>query len=173
MRTLTRNEIRRAHSLWKEDNESSYLKIALKIKSLQPYFKALKNYRVIEIGPGGNPIINHYQCGEYIPANPGDPRIEKLSDGLSVLREEHNLGGIVVSFGVLDSSILANVSYEEGKNLALSYTSELVDEIQRVISPFGILVGLGTENLFGKPKISMPNFEGWGGVYFSKQFSKR
>lgn len=148
-----------ASGIWADMSNVSYLETIKNSSRLRPYFLRLQDHKVIEIGPGNKPVNTLYSCKDYIGA-PGYP-----NDGLSVLRKVPTGSAVVVSFGVIDDSILGgNLPRQKGE-LAKRYIEELVQEINRVANPFSIVVGLDAEKYMGAPDISVA---GRGGVYFLK-----
>ena len=139
-----------------------YLDVVLEDDNLQPYFSFLKDHRVVEIGPGKNPIIKHYDCKEYIAALGYYPH-----DGLSVLKKEDDASAVVVSFGVIDDSVLKNLPSQ--KSLSSKYIEELVEEIWRVMNPFGIIFGRDAQKYMGEPNIPVIDYYPIaGGIYFPR-----
>ena len=139
--------------------EASYLKSALDCNNLHHYFDALKEHDVIELGPGNNPVKKHFACKSYATSHGYYPR-----DGLSILRKVENSSVVVVSFGVMDDTIL--LPFQGNKQLRLNYIHELVEEIIRVTNPFSIIFGLDAEKYMGAPKIPAIDCEArYGGVY--------
>ncbi|MBS3103172.1 hypothetical protein J4458_07050 [Candidatus Woesearchaeota archaeon] len=98
---LTEEELKAVQDCWINKDEVSFLEVALQSPNLRPHFLALNSHRVIEIGPGKNPVTDHYSCREYFAANDRYP-----SDGLTVLKKENDASAVVVSFGVIDDDIL-------------------------------------------------------------------
>ncbi len=140
--------------------ETSYLELVHDSKELAPYFAELNKHRVIEIGPGRNPITNHFRCGDYSYAESDWPR-----DGLSVLRKRGDRSAIVVSFGVIDDCVLLDTLTPAREQLTSRYIHELVQEITRVTNPFAIIFGLDAQKYMGEPDL---NLVGRGGVYLQK-----
>lgn len=141
---------------------------------LKPYFEKLREYDVIEIGPGGNPINLHYQCKNYTGVQPHECDVPEiggerfiLEDGLSYLRKQANSSAIIISFGVMDVDVL---KYGDifGKNQNNEkYMKELSEEIKRVSNPFAIVVAADATKYMGKAEIN-PTFDFFGGVYSFK-----
>jgi len=138
---------------------------------MAPYWEQLCNHRVIEIGPGASPINRDWKCKEYIGVQPfpcnvkgiGDDYV--LKDGLSFLREQEDSSAIIVSFGVLDESVLNPLSI--GGELGERYINEFAGEIKRVSHPFAIVIGFDASKYLGIPNI----FEvpaRMGGIYSFK-----
>ena len=162
---LTENEILGVSHYWRGMSYVSYMELALLCDSLQPFFSAMNNHSVIEIGPGINPITSHYDCMEYVAAEGHYP-----SDGVSVLRKEDDASVVVVSFGVIDDAVLMGTSNPNnaGGVLTARYINELVKEIRRVANPFCMIVGNDALKYMGEPDISTFDFDhGCGGVYIS------
>lgn len=123
---------------------------------LVPFFKKLSEHKVVEIGCGKDPVKETYPCGEYVEA-------ERFRlDGLTVLENEDPKSAVVVSFGVIDKSILRMGDHE----LFDCYAERLFFEIKRVSYPFSILYGKDVERYFGKPDISVGERIKGGGVYY-------
>src|SRR3989338_2939441 len=93
---LTEEELKAVQDCWINKDEVSFLEVALQSPNLRPHFLALNSHRVIEIGPGKNPVTDHYSCREYFAANDRYP-----SDGLTVLKKENDASAVVVSFGII------------------------------------------------------------------------
>ena len=160
---LVDDEICGIQPLWKDMSGISYFESYRGRKRFLPYFDLLSSHRVIEIGPGVHPVNEYYLCGEYIDAAPPYP-----NDGLSVLRRQPDASAVVVSFGVIDGTILA-ASFEtmspEKTRLLERYITELAEEIKRVMNPFAIVVGLDAERYLGKPHVYCSDGSPHGGVY--------
>jgi hypothetical protein len=144
---------------WLKD-KTSYLDAALRCDNLLPYFQRLKEYDVLEIGPGDNPLCKHFECKSYESAEGYYPY-----DGLSMLRkQDHSV--VVVSFGVIDSDILQTECESRKKNLFEQYAVEMADEIRMVSSPFAMIFGNSAEKYFGAPDVvAVDNFQIYGGIY--------
>ncbi|MEK6886366.1 MAG: hypothetical protein AABW88_00890 [Nanoarchaeota archaeon] len=162
---LTENEILTAKRNWNHFSDVSYLSTAMECRELLPFFNDLRNHKVIEIGPGNNPVNKHFPCGEYSAAHGHHPQ-----DELSVLRKEKDSSAVVVSFGVMDDNILSG-EREVNKN----YIEELVGEIRRVMNPFSIIFGSEAEKYLGKANVpAMPDclesspWPKYGGIYCRK-----
>jgi len=169
MNKLTEEELFGVQFLWRHMSNISYLEDAMDFTMLQPYFSALKDYRVVEIGPGDNPVTKHYNCKEYVAAEGYYP-----NDGLSVLKKEGDASGVVVSFGVIDNDVLIDKSNGVRENLTVRYINELVGEIRRVINPFGIIIGGNVSKYMGEPDIpAIDSDTELGGVYFSSNRARR
>ena len=155
-----RDLIALSSGIWRNMTDVSYFDVVKDMRRLRPFFLSLQDKRVVEIGPGNRPVNAHYRCNGYISA-PGYP-----NDGLTVLSREPARSAVVVSFGVLDDSILGgNASRQGPRDLAKQYIEELVLEIRRVANPFSIIIGLDAEKYVGAPDIEAA---GAGGVYFNK-----
>ncbi len=141
-------------------SDVSYLGIVHDYKKLAPYFAKLRNHPVVEIGPGDNPITNYFPCKDYIYAEGHYPR-----DGLSVLRKRSDKSAIVVSFGVIDDTVLLDTLTQAREQLTARYINELVQEIKRVMSPFSIIFGRSATKYMGEPDLDLI---GKGGVYLQK-----
>ncbi|MBI2145297.1 hypothetical protein HYU18_03150 [Candidatus Woesearchaeota archaeon] len=154
---LTDAEIGSVLSLIFPMSEASCLGLFLEERALQPWFKLLKSSRVIEIGPGLNPIASYFPCGEYVAAE-----AHTGIDGLTVLRRQPERSAVVVSFNVIDDFVLG-AGYElYGEALNSRYACELAEEIKRVMNPFAIILGADATKYLGRPDIPALNF---GGVY--------
>ncbi len=160
MKKLTNQEIFELQFCWGYIEDASYLNMALKIETLYPFFLDLKNYKVLEIGPGCNPINKYYSCKEYITAYGNYP-----NDGLSILKKQDDKSLVIVSFGVIDDCILSS----HKNKLTKQYIEELVIEIKRVMNPFSIIIGLDSEKYIGNADINLSNeLNNLGGVYLEK-----
>lgn len=164
-RNLTNEEIFEVQFCWKHMEDTSYLETALESSNLEPYLSALKDHPIIEIGPGNNPVNEHYPCKEYAAAYGRYP-----NDGLSILRKEEDSSAIVVSFGVMDYCVLKGKGFGlKNSDLSSRYIEELVGEIKRVINPFGIIIGLNAKEYMGVPDVlAFTHWDKVGGVYFPK-----
>jgi len=145
-------------------SDTSYLNTALKCRSLHPFFKKLKDYEVLEIGSGDNPVTNHHPCKSYESASGYYPY-----DGLTVLKSKPDSSLVVVSFGVVESDVLVG-SFETKESKSVRYARELAHEIKRVSAPFSIIFGNCVDTYVGKPDIfAIRDSPDFGGVYFNKQ----
>ncbi|MEK6886264.1 MAG: hypothetical protein AABW88_00345 [Nanoarchaeota archaeon] len=142
MKPLTREEIQTAEREWYHFDYVPYSSVAMERKELLPFFNELKEHEVLEIGPGNNPINKHFPCKKYSAALGYYPH-----DGLSLLRKKPSASAVVVSFGVIDDSILGK------KEINKRYIDELVKEIRRVMNPFSIIFGTDAEKYLGKPDV--------------------
>lgn len=89
-------------------------------------------------------------------------------DGLSVLRKHADASAVVVSFGVLDGSILKSLWRNPRlASVADRYVAELIEEIHRGMSPFAIIVGNHAEKYLGMADVPHESVD-LGGVYFKK-----
>ena len=167
---VTDKDIKEIEHYWNCFEYCSYLNTALKLKPLVPFLQRLRKHRVLEIGPGRNPITGHYKCREYTEAIARSPL-----DGLSTLRKMEAKSAVVVSFGVFDAIILEPPGESARiRTTQRAYALELVEEVRRVMYPFGILFGSNAAYYFGDADVR--GFEGeekilgrpYGGVYFSK-----
>lgn len=139
---------------------------------LSSYFSQLKDYDVIEIGPGKRPLNKIFRCKSYRGVQSWYPEDEKLGyiidDGLSFLRKQPESSSVVVSFGVWDEDILG-VSNECRKGLATRYIKELSEEAMRVMRPFAIIYGISAGKYLGEPHIPIKGIlddePPWGGIY--------
>ncbi len=132
------------------------------MRRVAPYFAQLRDHFVVEIGPGTNPITNHFQCKDYISAEASYPE-----DGLSVLRKMSDKSAIVVSFGVIDDTILLSERNAITSQLTRRYIDELVREIRRVMNPFAIIFGANAQKYMGEPDLDIISPSS-GGVYLQK-----
>lgn len=175
MNKLSPLEIKALENNWMGGN-SPCAEGFIKNLILKPYLEKLREYDVIEIGPGGDPINLHYQCKSYTGVQPHECYVPEigweryiLEDGLSYLRKQANSSAVIISFGVMDVDVL---KYGDifGKNQNNEkYMRELSEEIKRVSSPFAIVVAGDATKYMGKAEIN-PTFDFFGGVYsFNKQ----
>jgi len=176
---LTDGQIKSLESSWMPGNESyssTYIENIHRREKLTPFFEIMSQERVVEIGPGANPVSNYVSCGEYEGVSPHKCHVEgvgeryKLQDGLSYLREKLDRSSIVVSFGVMDEDVLIYGF----KNFELSrrYIGELSREIKRVSWPFAIVVGADAKTYMGEADFVRARFTE-GGVYvFDKDVKK-
>jgi len=153
---LTKEEIDRVRLKWHHMSHISVLGHVLDLEFLHPYFEALRNHDVFEIGPGYNPVTSHYPCRTYQAAD-----VKHDNDGLSVLRTKSDSSLVVVSFGVFDDDVLGGRHDE----MCERYGQALGREIKRVMSPFAIIIGRDARKYIGKADV---RFVGLGGVYFRK-----
>jgi len=152
------------------NNISSFITGCIESPNLMPYFEKLVEYRVIDIGPGEEPINDYFKCKEFAGVQPFESFSEEYSgkyiidDGLSHLRKQDDNSAVVVSFGVIDDCIL-NLGW--GNKLSDQYALELSENIARVSSPFAILIGSSVNKFFGKPDVEPRRGLGerYGGLY--------
>jgi len=173
--SLTTEQIRQLESSWMPGNipyMTNYVEGIRRKEKLKPFLDLLADHAVVEIGPGGHPLNNFYQCGSYTGVQPHPcfvPNIggEKyvLSDGLSYLRALSDNSAVVVSFGVLDEDVL-NYGFSNS-HLSERYMQELAREIRRVAYPFAIVVGNNANKYMGVPD-EVPAEITQGGVYVFK-----
>jgi hypothetical protein len=159
---LTDEEIRNISYLWRSMSNVSYFETIHKSRRLAPYFAQLQHHPVLDIGPGENPVTNHFPCKEYRSAENYFPQ-----DGLSVLKKMGDKSAIVVSFGVIDDSILLTTRNATLEQLTTRYIDELVQQIRRVMNPFAIIFGQKAQKYMGEPDMDITSPSS-GGVYFQK-----
>ncbi len=164
---LSDEEIRQVSRYW-NDNPLSYLRGALTSRKFLPTFSLLKDHRVLEIGPGANPVNTYFPCGDYESASGIYP-----DDGLSLLRKQADASAVVVSFGVIDDTILKFRQYLAPRpELLDQYVEEVVTQIRRVMNPFSIIYSLDARHYMGDPDTpTIGEGEAWikyGGLYLRK-----
>ena len=137
---------------------------------LREHTQKLRDYRVIEIGPGRVPITDYWACKEYIGVEPNIPLAEMDNyveeDGLTFLKKQKDSSAVIVSIGVLDEDVLCPFFSIRGGDTSLhqKYIGELIEEIKRVSYPFSILIGSDVVKYFGDPEIFGGDFHD-GGIY--------
>ena len=160
---LTQKQIFAVQFLWHQMSDTSYFETVVRMTRLVPYFAQLKHHPVVEIGPGKNPVTNHFPCKEYRSAE-----ARYREDGLSVLKTMDDRSAIVVSFGVIDDDVLLSTRNAITESLTTRYIDELVQEIQRVMNPFAIIFGQDAGKYMGTPAMPIISDES-GGLYFPKE----
>ena len=151
----------------------------LKNSEISKHLAMLKNHPVIELGYGRSPLYLMIECAAYTGVDPYPymnnwtfPKPPKAKfvqeDALIFLRTQRPLSAIIVSFGLLDESILGplNELDSDRKKRALQYQEELAENIRTVAHPFALLYGADTEKIMGKPDIPfIPSHTRLGGIY--------
>lgn len=136
------------------------------------YLNELRNHRVIEIGPGGNPVNLSFNCKEYMGVQPHKCFVPNIGgenyiieDGLTFLRKKPSSSAVIVSFAVIDEDVLGYGNAWSLNDNQIQYIKELADEIKRVSSPYAIVLGSDAEKYLGKANLIDIDFTRMGGVY--------
>ena len=159
-RALTEEEILSVIGDCSDLSDTHFIDLIIESRNARTYLDALKDHRVLEIGPGIKPINSIFPCREYISATR-----KKGEDGLSLLKRMEDRSAVVVSFGVIDDTILKRKMYKHS-HLKERYLEELIVQIKRVGFPFSIHIGLKVREYLGEPSIPAYNSPGnLGGIY--------
>lgn len=148
---------------------SSMIFSILKYWKLSLYINQLKDYNVIELGPGSYPIVKYCECKSYewvdISSTKTPYNIKNI-DALTYLRNCEDKSAVIVSMSMFSEDVIIYSTFSD------HYMKELAYHIKRVSYPFAIVVWfVGTDKYLWEPTIPYrDSIVKWWVYLFDKQF---